>query len=304
MTDNNQDKKLLTHSKAGNKVFEEDNIFDHITDGDRVAILMAHFGTTHEDTREKTIDIINDMVTAHYPMIDMYEAYTSRIIVKRLKDRGVEKMLPSEALRLLADQGYTHVIVQPTTIIWGVEMESLCIDVEEIRDRFKEVRLCSPLLSYEEDYDALIEAMTAEAEEDEVYLWVGHGTYDVSTAQYAMLDYKLKDLGHPNHIIGCIEGYPYFEQALSQLRRLDTKRVHLQPLMLVAGEHAKNDIAEDWKEMLEEEGYEVVLHLCGLGELPAVQERFLELLTFYSRYRKIGIMQKKSLYISTGKKMK
>ena len=71
MTDKNQDKKLLTHSKAGNKVFEEDNIFDHVTDGDKVAILMAHFGTTHEDTREKTIDIINDMVTAHYPMIDM-----------------------------------------------------------------------------------------------------------------------------------------------------------------------------------------------------------------------------------------
>lgn len=292
-------------SMASSKVFESSDLFNNLKEGEKAAILLVHFGTTHADTRAKTIDAVNQKAKEHFPDIEVREAYTSRIIIKRLGERGIVKLNPADALKKLQLEGFTHILIQPTTIINGVEMESLNKNVNELHTHFKELRVGTPLLLYFDDYEAIIHIITGSNNDPQTaYLWVGHGTYDVSTAQYAMLDYMLKEKGFANHIVGCIEGYPFYEQALKQLQATGLKRVKLIPFMFVAGEHAKNDIAVDWKEELESAGFEVEVSMQGLGEMEGIQNRFITTLQFYAKNRRLDIMDKKRIYETTGEKMK
>ena len=112
---------------------------------------MVHFGTTHDDTRALTIDAINAKAQAAFPELKFQEAYTSRIIIRRLKERGITKLTPLDAMLKLRSEGYTHLIVQSTNIIDGVEMESLRRDVENALPFFKEIRVGTPLLYSIED---------------------------------------------------------------------------------------------------------------------------------------------------------
>lgn len=112
--------------------------------GDKAALLMVHFGTTHDDTRALTIDAINAKAQAAFPELKFQEAYTSRIIIRRLKERGITKLTPLDAMLKLRSEGYTHLIVQSTNIIDGVEMESLRRDVENALPFFKEIRVGTP----------------------------------------------------------------------------------------------------------------------------------------------------------------
>ncbi len=118
-----------------------------------------------------------------------------------------------------------------------------------------------------------------------------------------MLDYMLKAKGHTNCFVGTIEGYPSYDDMLQQLKASGLKKVVLVPLMFVAGEHAKNDIAEDWKTDLEKEGYSVDVKMEGLGQNPEIQDLYISHLKFISGHRKIGIMEKKAIYEVTGEKM-
>ncbi len=199
--------------------------------------------------------------------------------------------------------GYTHLLIQPSTVIDGVEMESLEGNAAELAGLFKEIRIGNPLLYDPEDYSDVIDILTKDNRPQTAYIWVGHGTYDVNTAQYAMLDYMLKEKGYKNCIVGTIEGYPTFENALSQLKASGLKQVTLRPFMLVAGEHAKNDIAEKWKEKLEQAGFTVEVRMEGLGENSQIQERYLSHLNVISRHRKINIQDKKKIYEKTGEVM-
>lgn len=292
---------LLTWAHGGSN-YEHSDFFAQMKPTDKAAILMVHFGTTHNDTREKTIDALNQRVKEEFPDIDVFEAYTSRIIIKRLKDRGVEKQNPVEALKQLAKDGYTHVLIQGSTIIDGVEMESLHKNIDEVSDLFQEIRVGNPLLYAPEDYSAVIDVLTPEAKDDVAYVWVGHGTYDSTTSQYAMLDYMLKSQDYNNFFVGTIEGYPAYDDMLNQLKKTNLKKVVLVPFMFVAGEHAKNDIAEDWKTDLEKEGYQVDALLSGLGENRNIQDLYIEHLKFITKHRKMGIMEKKKIYEKTGEK--
>lgn len=284
--------------------YEKANLFDSMQQDDKAAILMVYFGTTHADTRILTIDAINQKVAETFPDVEIREAYTSRIVIKRLNEQGIKKLNPTDALNELRADGYTHILIQPTTIVDGVEMESLSQNIKELRANFKEIRIGTPLLFYTNDYEEVVNILTQENNPDVAYLWVGHGTYDVSTAQYAMLDYMLKDKGFKNHIVGCIEGYPYYEQALKQLKSLGLTQVKLIPFMFVAGEHAKNDIAEDWKNDLESEGFSVEVLMQGLGEKKEIQDKFVRSLQFYVENRRVDIMDKKRVYEITGEKKK
>lgn len=114
--------------------------------GDKAALLMVHFGTTHDDTRALTIDAINAKAREAFPDLEMREAFTSRIIIRRLKARGIEKLTPLDAMLRLRSEGFTHVIVQSSNIIDGVEMESLRRDMESVQPFFKEIRIGTPLL--------------------------------------------------------------------------------------------------------------------------------------------------------------
>lgn len=296
---------ISMNAHSGNQ-YEHSNIFEGMSKKDKAAVIMVHFGTTHEDTRTKTIDAINELVKGQFKSnknVDFYEAYTSRIIIKRLNDRGIKKENPEQLLNQLAKKGYTHILIQPTTIINGVEMESLVKNVASLASNFKDIRIGTPLLYSPEDYENVIEIITENSEADKTYLLVGHGTYDPTTAQYAMLDYMLKAKGHPNFVVGTIEGYPSFDNALNQLQTIGNKNVVLVPFMFVAGDHAKNDIAVDWKEDLEKEGYSVQVKMEGMGEKPAIQNIYLQKLNFQIDHKKREILAKKKIYEKTGEVM-
>lgn len=279
------------------------DFFGSMEKGDKAAILMVHFGTTHSDTRALTIDALNERVKKQFPDVEVREAYTSRIIIKRLSDRGIVKLNPLEALQELHKEGYTHILIQGSTIIQGVEMESLIRNVDEVKGLFKDIRIGNPLLYDPHDYELVINVITADADKNKAYVLVGHGTYDPTTAQYAMLDYMLKAKGFNNFIVGTIEGYPEYDDMLNQLKKSGLKDVILVPFMFVAGEHAKNDITIDWKEMLEKEGYNVSVKMEGLGQNKGIQDIIVSHMQFTSHNRKLDIMEKKSVYEKTGEKM-
>lgn len=293
--------------------FVPDDMLAGMKPGEKAALLMVHFGTTHDDTRAQTIDAINAKVRTSFPGLEFREAYTSRIVIRRLKARGIGKATPLDALLRLRSEGYTHVIVQSTNIIDGVEMESLRRDVESVLPFFKEIRVGNPLLYSVEDAEKVAGVLgkrlgtpsegTRKKKSGTHIVLVGHGTYTPSTAAYSQMDYMLKAAGLSNFHVGTIEGYPTFETMLSQLKAAKARSVTLVPFMFVAGDHAKNDIAGDWKEALEKEGYTVNTRLEGLGQVPEIQDIFIEHIRFGLKHRMLGIMEKKAAY-AAGKEVK
>lgn len=294
---------LLCHAHGGGN-YEHSDMLAGMKPGDKAALLMVHFGTTHDDTRTLTIDAINAKAQASFPELKFQEAYTSRIIIRRLKERGITKLTPLDTMLKLRSEGYTHLIVQSTNIIDGVEMESLRRDVESVLPFFKDIRVGTPLLYSVEDAEKVTSILgsryNAPAQSKKVakehFVLVGHGTYTPSTAIYSQMDYMLKANGLPNFHVGTIEGYPTFETMLAQLKATKAKQVTLVPFMFVAGDHAKNDIAGEWREALEKEGYTVNTHLEGLGQISEIQEIFISHIRFGLKHRILDIMTKKAAY--------
>lgn len=281
----------------GEENFVHEDVMQNLREGDKIALLMVHFGTTHDDTRAVTIDAINRKVMQEFPQMEFREAYTSRIIMRRLAKRGVRKLNPVEALAQLKSEGFTHVIVQSTNIIDGIEMESLRKDIDQMRPLFKEIRLGMPLLYTPEDYKQVIGCLAGKSKEKTFTILVGHGTYTPATAQYAMLDYMLQAEGHTDFAVGTVEGYPTFDNAVDRLQeQKKIKQVQLLPFMFVAGDHAKNDIAGDMKEVLEKKGYKVTPLLEGLGEQPAIQQIYIDHIRFILKHRQVDIVKKKKDY--------
>lgn len=281
----------------GEENFVHEDVMQNLREGDKIALLMVHFGTTHDDTRAVTIDAINRKVMQEFPQMEFREAYTSRIIMRRLAKRGVRKLNPVEALAQLKSEGFTHVIVQSTNIIDGIEMESLRKDIDQMRPLFKEIRLGMPLLYTPEDYKQVIGCLAGKSKEKTFTILVGHGTYTPATAQYAMLDYMLQAEGYTDFAVGTVEGYPTFDNAVDRLQeQKKIKQVQLLPFMFVAGDHAKNDIAGDMKEVLEKKGYKVTPLLEGLGEQPAIQQIYIDHIRFILKHRQVDIVKKKKDY--------
>lgn len=269
-------------------------------EGDKAALLMVHFGTTFDDTRARTIDAVNEKARTTFPQLEVRECYTSRIILRRLDKKGVHKLTPIEAMMQLRAEGYTHLIVQSTNVIDGMEMESLHRDVERMESFFKEVRVGKPLLYSVDDalkvVDILAERHPANAKKHEHVLFIGHGTETPATALYSELDYMFRDNGHDNCHVGTIEGYPTFDTALRKLKLAKAKKVTLVPLMFVAGDHAANDISKEWKEQLEKEGFKVELLIEGLGEVPEIQDIYIDHIGFLLNHRLRPVMEKKNIY--------
>ncbi len=286
--------------------FVPSDLLSQLKDGEKAALLMVHFGTTYDDTRVLTIDAINQKAQKEFPEMTFKEAYTSRIVIRRLKERGIHKNTPLEALLQLRAEGFTHVIVQSSNIIDGVEMESLCRDVESVEPFFKEIRIGTPLLYTVEDCEKTASILTSRLESQTLQskkaniqthiIFVGHGTYTASTAIYSQMDYILKTNGWTNFHVGTIEGYPTFDTVLVQLKKSKARQIILQPFMFVAGDHARNDIATEWKERLEKEGYIVTVRQEGLGQIPEIQNIFIEHIRFFMNHRAVSIMEKKAAY--------
>ena len=249
---------------------------------EKAALLMVHFGTTYDETRGKTIDAINERARAEFPELTVREAYTSRIVIRKLKERGIEKLTPLDALLRLRADGFTRVIVQSTTVLDGAEMESLRRDVASVQGFFEEVRVGTPLLYSVDDCARVCEILAgrhadaADAKQKAYVVFVGHGTYTPATATYSQIDYLFSAQGQPLFHVATIEGYPTFDTMLARLKAAKARRVTLVPLLFVAGDHASNDIAVDWKEALEKEGLQVECRLEGLGEIPEIHDIYFD----------------------------
>ena len=269
---------------------------------EKTALLMVHFGTTYDETRAKTIDAINAKAAETFPELTLREAYTSRIVIRKLKGRGIEKKTPLEALLQLRAEGFTRVIVQSTTLLEGAEMESLRRDVASVERFFEDIRVGAPLLYDVADCQRVVDILSArhagaasDKQKAHVVL-VGHGTYTPATATYSQIDYMFTAQGHPLFHVGTLEGYPTFETMLDRLKAAKARRVTLVPLLFVAGDHASNDIAVDWKEALEAEGLQVSCCLEGLGEIPEIQDIYIEHIRHSLQHAPVDIMKKKEAY--------
>lgn len=293
----------MTHSDEN---YQESDMLKNMQPGDKAAVLMVHFGTSYDDTRTTTIDAINAKVRKAFPELRFEEAYTSRMIIRILGKRGIVKRTPLDALLKLRGEGYTHIIVQSTNIIDGAEMESLRRDVAQVEQFFKEVRVGAPLLSSVWDNYAVARILAEKYAADgsgkglrQHFMFVGHGTYMPSTATYSQMDYIFKSMGHENFHVATLEGFPSYDTALAQFENeKKVKGVTLVPFMFVAGDHARNDIAGEWKGSLEEAGYKVDVAMEGLGQIPGIQDIYISHIKFSLHHRAIGIMEKKAKYAS------
>ena len=244
------------------------------------SILMVHFGTTYDDTRQKTIEAINEKARTAFPQMKVSEAYTSRIVMNRLNKRGIKKDTPVDALLRLRGEGFRHVIIQPSYVIDGIEMDRLRKEIEQVRPFFDSISVGTPLLYNVEDAEkvckVLVNRHSANAKKREHVLFIGHGTEGPATALYSQLDYMLHANGHANYHVATIEGYPTQDTAVAQIKAMKGRKVILVPLLFVAGDHANNDISVEWKETLEKEGLTVDVRLEGLGEVPEIQDLYIK----------------------------
>ena len=246
------------------------------------AILAVSFGTSHMDTLDKTIGAIEGSIEEHFPEYRLYRAFTSGMILKKLrKTKGLEFYNVKEAMERMAADGMETVIVQPTHIINGIENDKMLEDLMMYADRFQKIRVGKPLLSSVDDYKKAIHAVMEEVElaEDETLVLMGHGTDHHANSAYPTLEYTFHLLGYRQVLVGTVEGFPDFNNVLTKLEITGTKKVVLMPFMVVAGDHAKHDMAGDedsWKSELEEAGYEVRTILKGLGELKGIRNLFVE----------------------------
>ncbi len=190
-----------------------------------------------------------------------------------------------EALDRAVEDGIANLVVQPTHLMDGYEYTDLANELKDYEGKFSKVVLGEPLLSSDEDFDKVVKAIvekTAEYDDGETAIcFMGHGTEADSNRVYPRMQETLKAAGYENYFIGTVEAEPALEDVMAALKEKGSyKRVVLEPLMVVAGDHANNDMAGDeedsWKTILENEGYEVECVLEGLGQIPAVRDIYVE----------------------------
>lgn len=251
---------------------------------DKKAILVVSFGTSYNDTREATIGAIENKIAEDYPEYDVKRAFTSQTIIKKLKERdGLEIDNVQEAMERLVSEGYGTVIVQPTHVMNGIEYEEMKAATAPYEDKFSLIKYGTPLLTTTEDYSQLIEALAAQTPETDdktAVVFMGHGTEHYANSAYGALDCMLKNKDYENYFIGTVEGYPDLDAVMTAVKKTDAEKVLLQPLMIVAGDHATNDMAGDeedsWKTAFKAEGYSVDCLLQGLGENEKIQQMFAD----------------------------
>lgn len=245
-------------------------------------ILVVSFGTSYEETRKKTIGAIEESIQEAFPDYRVYRAFTSGIIKRKLEKEGVRIFDVGEALEQMIKDGVTEeLLVQPTHIINGAEYDKMHEEIEPFTDCFEKIQFGRPLLTDHEDYRELA-TIIREAfpvNEDEVLVLMGHGSDHHANAAYPAFEYVLKEMEYENILVGTVEGYPSLNEVKKQLAKLPVKKLCLAPMMIVAGDHANNDMIgeeDSWKCELEDAGYEVRYYLTGLGELEGVQKMFIQ----------------------------
>lgn len=254
------------------------------------AMVVMSFGTTYKDTRAKTIDATVDAIKAAHPNTKVITAFTSHIIRDRIQQKeGITYPTPEEALAELKKDGYTRVALASLDVIPGMEYNYDAAVYNLYKNDFKKMTLGTSLIYWmgqENQTDQVIETLKAVQSQfpklgkEDGLLIMAHGTPDPSNAYYSVIQDRIHTLGMKNVFIYTVEGTPNLEQVIPQLKLHGIKHVTLMPFMMVAGDHANNDMAgnepDSHKSILEKEGFKVDTYIHGLGENQNIRNLFVE----------------------------
>lgn len=246
------------------------------------AILVVSFGSSYEDTLKKNIEKIETDIADTFQEYTVRRAFTSSMIIRKLRNKGVDINNPEEALERLIIDGYKEIYIQPLHIIPGFEFEKIRHAVNMTRHKYKDVKMTmsTPLLYEHKDYVTLIDSLNLDLKpktSKEGYLFMGHGTTHPANALYSQLQNMWRDQ-RDDVIISNVEGYPEIDDIVDRVvDNFDT--ITLIPLMIVAGDHAMNDMAsnneDSFMSILGSKGIDVTCILKGLGERKAVRNIFI-----------------------------
>ncbi len=269
-------------------------------------ILVVSFGTSFNDSRATDIGGIEKAVAAAYPDWSVRRAFTAQIIINHVQARDGEKIdNMDQALERAVNNGVKNLIVQPTHLMHGAEYDELVEAVEKYKDKFETVKISEPLLGevgedasvVNSDKEAVAKAiadaavkeagfdsMAAAAEEKTAFVFMGHGTSHTAKITYSQMQSQINDLGFENVFIGTVEGEPEdtaCEAVIEKVKEAGYTKVILRPLMIVAGDHANNDMAGDdddsWKSMFNASGAfeSVETQIEGLGRIADVEQLYV-----------------------------
>lgn len=248
-------------------------------------LLVLSFGTSFNDSRRLTIGAIENDLEAAFPDFSVRRGFTANIIIDHVKKRdNVQIDDVTASLERAVDNGVKNLVVQPTHLMHGLEYDELVETVGEYSDAFDKVVFGEPLLSSDDDFARVEKAITewtAEYDDGETAIcFMGHGTEAESNEVYQKMQDLLTADGYDNYFVGTVEASPTLDDVLAKVQAGNYKRVILEPLMVVAGDHANNDMAGDeegsWKKTFEDAGYEVECLLRGLGENEAIRQIYVD----------------------------
>ncbi len=248
------------------------------------AILVVSFGTSFNETRKVTIDALESTIGAANPESKVYRAWTSNFIIRKIEKRdGIHINTVSEAFAQMKADGITEVIIQPTHVINGIENDKMISEAKSYIGEFDSIKIGTPLLTTQEDASKCAEVLAKEfsfVAEDEAVLFMGHGSEHYASFVYPAMNYIFRDMGYNNFLLGTVEGYPELDSMIKDLKKMNPSKVYLSPFMIVAGDHANNDLAGDeedsWKSILEAEGFKTEPVLLGLGEREAIRQLYVK----------------------------
>lgn len=250
-------------------------------------LMVVSFGTSFNDNRRETIGAIEKAIADKYgDKWSVRRAFTAQIVINHINDRdGVKIDNVTEALDRAVENGVKRLVILPTHLMKGLEYEDLVDEVAGYAEYFDLVAIGDPLL-YDEDgftYDGIIDAITEDTKsyvnKDTAIVYMGHGTEADSNHVYADINDRLHERGFNNYFVGTVEAYPTLEDVIESVSKAGYSKVVLAPLMVVAGDHANNDMAgpeeDSWKSQFEAAGFEVETHMKGLGALPSIQDIYV-----------------------------
>ena len=267
-------------------------------------LLVVSFGTSFNDSRVADIKSIEDALQAANPDWSVRRAFTAQIIINHIQARDGEKIDNMEqALERAVANGVKQLVVQPTHLMHGAEYDEMCDAIDKVRDKFESVEIAEPMLGevgsdaavINADKEAVAKAVVAAAlsesgyestaaakEAGVAYVLMGHGTAHVAKVTYSQMATQMDKLGYENVFIGTVEGEPEntsCEAVIAAVKEAGYTTVVLRPLMVVAGDHANNDMAgadeDSWKTMFEAAGLTVNCQISGLGRIADVQALYV-----------------------------
>ena len=252
------------------------------------AIVILSFGTTYKDTRAKTIDATAKAIAAAHPNVKVVTAFTSHIVLKHIAENEGKSdyQTPEQTLDQLKREGYTRIELVPLAVIPGIEYKYDVALFHEYKTQFKTMTLATPLIYWQgqenqpDDVTAVLEAMNFPAyKKGTAIMLMAHGTPDPSNAYYSVIQNKLREMKRGDVHIYTVEGWPALDDVAGRLKMHHVKNIILMPMMMVAGDHANNDMAGDepdsHKNFLKSKGFNVETRLQGLGENSQIRDIYV-----------------------------